>query len=207
MYIVVDTESTGLFDYKMPADAEGQPRMAEIAILFVDAALEIEREYRALIKPDGWIMPPETAEIHGLTQAILMEKGLPVREALDVYNEAIAEGRVMAAHNSQHDAKMLRAELRRAGLPDQFEAAPNLCTMRTLTDVCKIPYANGRKGYKFPKLSEACEFFGIEQQAQHSAYSDAMDCLQLMRRMKQIGVLPEGKVHYAKVPPAGKEVV
>lgn len=206
MYIVVDTESTGLFDYRAPADAPHQPRMAEIAILFANADLEVEREYRALIKPDGWVMPPEVTELHGLTQDMLMEKGVPVLEALTVYNEAIAEGRVMAAHNAQHDAKMLRGELRRAGLPDQFEDAPNLCTMRTLTDICQIPYANGRKGYKFPKLSEACAFFGIEQAAQHSAYSDAMDCLQLMRRMKQIGALPEAKVHYAKNPPTGKAV-
>lgn len=200
-YIVVDTEGSGLFDYKKPADAEGQPRMAEIVMLFVDTELEIERDYRAVIRPDGWVMPPEVAEINKLYHEFLMEHGVPVADALAVYNDAIAEGRVMAAHNAQHDAKQIRAELRRAGLPDKFEDAPNLCTMRTLTDVCRIPHANGRKGNKFPKLSEAMEFFGIPQTGEHTAYGDAMGCLQLMRRMKQMDILPTGAVHFAKNPP------
>lgn len=204
MYIIVDTENTGLFDYKAPADAPHQPRLAEISMIFADENLEVEREYTALIKPDGWVMPPEATEIHGLTHDMLMKKGIPAAEALQVYNAAIAERRVMAAHNAQHDAKQIRGELRRAGLPDLFEAAPNLCTMRSLVKVCQIPQ-QGRGGYKWPSLQEACDFFGITRHAPHQGRGDAMDVLMVMRRMKEIGVLPEAKVHYAKNPPAGKE--
>lgn len=201
MYIVIDSENTGLFDYKAPADAPHQPRLAELTMLYVSPELEIEREYNALIKPDGWTMPPEATEIHGLTHEMLMEKGVPVREALEAYTAAIAEGRAMAAHNAVHDAKQIRGELRRAGMPDQFESAPNLCTMRSLTDICRIPKANGHKGWKWPTLTEACDFLGIEQHAKHSSHGDAMAVFHLMRRMKQLGALPEAKVHFAKNPP------
>lgn len=202
MYIVCDTEGTGLFDYKLPAD--GQPRLAELSLVFANADLEVEREYTALIKPDGWVMPPETAEIHGLTQEILEEQGIPVLEALAVYQEAVAEGRVMAAHNAQHDSKQIRGELRRLGLPDEFENAPNLCTMRSLTKVIGLKQANSNRD-KFPSLQEACDFFGIERHGAHTGRGDAMDVLQVMRRMKQIGILPEARVHYAKTPPARKD--
>jgi len=200
-YIVCDTEGSGLFDYKRPADAEGQPRLAELVLIFVDEDMNIEREYQAYIKPDGWIMPDDTAKIHGLTQDILMEKGIPVVEAIAVYNEAVAEGRVMVAHNSQHDAKQIRAELRRAGMPDQFESAPNICTMRALTDVCKIPPNGGRGGYKWPKLSEAAVFFHFDEFGDHSAMNDARVCLKLLRKLKELDALPEAKVHLAKNPP------
>ncbi len=200
MYIIVDTEGTGLMDYKAPADAAGQPRMAELSLVFADAELEIQREYTAIIKPDGWTMPPETAEIHGLTQEILEEQGIPVREALDIYLEAITDSRVMAAHNAQHDAKQIRGELRRAGLPDQFESAPNLCTMRSLTKTIGLKQ-EGSNRPKWPSLQEACDFFGIERHSAHTGRGDAMDVLMVMRRMKQIGILPDAKVHYAKNPP------
>ena len=204
MYIVCDTEGSGLFDYKQPADADGQPRLAELSLVFADENLEVEREYTALIKPDGWIMPAETAEIHGLTQEILMEQGVPLAEALAVYQDAIAEGRMMAAHNAQHDAKQIRGELRRLGLPDMFEDAPNLCTMRSLIKVIGLKQEGSNRA-KWPSLQEACDFFGIERHGAHTGRGDAMDVLMVMRRMKAIGVLPEAKVHYAKNPPAGKE--
>lgn len=197
-YIVVDTEGTGLFDYKKPADADGQPRLASLSMIFANEAMEIEREYHVYIKPDGWEMTPGATAINGLTTEYLTGVGVPVREALDAYNEAVTEGRVMVAHNAQHDAKQLRAELRRAGMPDQFEAAPNICTMRGLTDVCKIPPNSGRGGYKFPKLSEASVFFGFENLGDHSARNDAHACLMLLRKMRELGVMPVAKVHYAK---------
>ena len=197
-YMIIDTEGTGLFDYKKPADAEGQPRLAEIAILFVNEALEIEREYHALVKPDGWTMPEATTKIHGLTQEMLEADGVPVSEILTVYNDGISEGRVFVAHNQQHDGKQLRAELRRAGLADNFETSPGFCTMRNLTDVVKIPPLGNRGGYKWPKLSECCVFFGMDEFGDHTAMNDAKACLGLLRKMRELGLPLAGQVHYAK---------
>ena len=197
-YIVVDTEGTGLFDYKQPADAPGQPRLAEIVMIFIDADLQVEREYHAYIKPDGWEMTPGATAVNGLTTEFLLANGVPIAEALAVYNEAIAEGRVMVAHNQQHDGKQVRAELRRAEMPDQFESAPGICTMRLLTAVCKIPPNGGRGSYKWPKLSEACVFFGLTEMGDHSAINDAKACLALLRKIRDLGLMPEGRVHYAK---------
>ena len=35
-YVVIDTETSGLFDFSKPADAEGQPRLASLAMVFLD---------------------------------------------------------------------------------------------------------------------------------------------------------------------------
>jgi DNA polymerase III epsilon subunit-like protein len=208
MYCIVDTEGSGLFRYKnedgspVPADAPGQPRLASLAMIFADADLNVEREYHAFVRPDGWEMPEATTKIHGLTQEFLLKNGVPVIEVLKEYTAAIESGRVLVAHNVQHDAKQLRAELRRAGLPDLFEQTPNFCTMRSLTNVCKIPPNGGRGAYKWPKLSEACVFFGMTEYGDHSSLNDARAVVGLMREMKKRGIkFPEAMVHFAKVAP------
>jgi DNA polymerase-3 subunit epsilon len=201
-YLIVDCETSGLPNFKAPADDPSQPWMASFAAIFVDADLVVEREYHTLIKPEGWAMSPEVTAVNGLTNERLMAEGVPVTEALAVYTGAIDEGRVVVAHNAQFDCKIARGVMRRLGMPDRFEQTRNICTMRALTDVCRIPPNGGRGGYKFPKLSEACVHFGFENLGDHSALNDARACLQLFRKMHELNVVPEAKIHLAKERPA-----
>lgn len=196
-YVVFDTETSGLFDFKLPADAEGQPRMASMTMIFVDENLEIEETKSFYIKPNGWVMNAETAAIHGLTQEFLMENGVPVEVALTAYLGAIEERRVMVAFNAQFDLKVVRGELRRAGMPDRFEETMNICVMRPMTKICNLPKANG-KGAKFPKLAEDMAYFGHQLEDAHTATADAMGALLVMRGLVVLGELPEPAVHYAK---------
>lgn len=200
-YAVIDTEGSGLFDFKRPADAEGQPRLAELVMIFLDDSLQVESEYQAYVRPDGWEMSPGATAVNKLTTEFLIENGRPIVDVLADYTAAIVGERVIVAHNAQHDCKTMRAELRRAGLPDLFEQTKNICTMRALTDVCCIPPAGGRGGYKFPKLSEACVYFDFPILGDHSALNDARAALQLFRKIVELGVCPEPAVHYAKNPP------
>lgn len=208
-YVIIDTEGSGLFRFKdetgnpVPADAPGQPRLAALAMIFLNEDLQIEREYQAYVRPDGWEMSPGATAVNKLTTEFLLTNGIPVRDVLTEFERAVVEappegGRVVVCHNAQHDLKQLRAELRRAGHPDLFEQTRNICTMRALTDICRIPPNGGRGGYKFPKLSEACVHFGFDLLGDHSALNDARACLQLFRKMHELGVVPEAKVHLAR---------
>lgn len=199
-YAVFDTEGTGLFRYDEPADAPGQPRMASLAIIYVNENMETEREYQVFIRPDvnDYAMTEGAQRAHGLTIEFLNEHGVPVTEALTEYSSAIDNGRIMVAHNASHDMKQIRAELRRAGMQDRFEQSPNLCTMRAMTDICKIPPRGGRGGYKWPALSEALLFIGSQSLGDHSAINDAKGALELLRYLKKHNAMPEAKIHYAK---------
>ncbi len=203
-WVVFDTETTGLFEFKdkatglpVPADAPGQPRMASFAAIICDAeGREIERVKR-FIKPDGWsIDGTDAAGVNGLTDAYLEEKGAPVAEVLDLWAGWIAAGLTVAAFNAQFDQKVMRAELRRAGRPDLFEETRAICLMRGLD-----PY--GKKGLPimrgFIKLVAACEWFGIVNEAAHDAMGDAEAARCLLARMIADGCCPEPKVHLAKV--------
>jgi len=199
-YAVIDTETSGLFDFSKPADAEGQPRLASLGLVLLNEDLTVESETETLVKPDGWEMGPEAGAVNGLTMERLNAEGVPIRQVLDRYTEIIKAGYVLAAWNSQFDSKLMRGELRRTGMPDLFEQTPNICVMRASTDVCCIPKKSG-KGWKFPKLSEACAFFKIEQPAAHSALGDARSAKDILLALQVLGKLPVPEVHYAKVPP------
>lgn len=198
-YLIIDTETSGLFDFRKPADADGQPRMCGVTMIPVtdEDDFDIAEGYTVLIKPDGWTVSPEITAINGLTTERCEAEGVPVREALDIYSEFIKAGRVVVAYNAQFDTKVLRGELRRAEMDDLFEQTPNICAMRA----CKalgIEKAGAKKG-GFPKLSDAYRhFYREDPPEQHTSLSDATTCLMVFKHLVKLGIAPEAAVHYAK---------
>lgn len=202
-YLIIDTETSGLFDFAKPADADGQPRLAELTgILFNTEAEDPDAisTIHHLVKPDGWSMNAEASAVNGLTDDILNERGQPVGDVLDIYCGLIEAGYIVVAHNAQYDTKVMRGELRRLGRPDLFERTPNICTMRAATPICAIPKATG-KGIKFPNLGEAYQHFtgeAIPPWEGSKALRDTHACFVVFKFLLSAGALPEAKVHYAK---------
>jgi DNA polymerase III epsilon subunit-like protein len=188
--VVFDTETTGLTDNKMPADHPSQPRLAHLAMVFVDRDLNIEKTQDIYVRPNGWEMSPEMLGINGLTTELLLQVGQPIDVVLDAYEAAIKAGRVMVAYGAQFDLKIMRGELRRAGRPDLFEETPNVCLMRAFKAYRKI--------YKGYKLSDACTYFGIPYERGHEAPADALMCLEVFRHLRPLGATPDPKVYYSK---------
>jgi DNA polymerase-3 subunit epsilon len=189
-WAVIDSETTGLFDYSKRADEDGQPWLASLAIITLTDDLREESVSDWFVKPDGWSMSEEAGKINGLTDAVLMERGVPVVEVLGEYVRLIDEGYVIAGFGVAYDLKVLRGALRRAGMPDRFEDTLSFCVMQALTDVCKVPRVKSR-GYKWPKLSEACNHFGIEQPAAHSSLGDTKSTAELLRKLADLNLLPQ----------------
>ncbi|MEW5421915.1 hypothetical protein HNS03_08340 [Amorphus sp. 3PC139-8] len=82
-YAVIDTETSGLFDFKLPADAVGQPRLAHLASIYVDENAEVLDRKDFYVRPDGWRMSAKATEINGLTTEFLRENGVPIGGVLD----------------------------------------------------------------------------------------------------------------------------
>lgn len=206
-YCVIDTEGSGLFQYKddqgrpVPADAPGQPRLAELAMLLLNEDLSVQEEWRGLVKPDGWTMHPDATAVNGLTTEYLLEHGKPVVEVLEVYEQVIREGYCIAAFNAQHDCKTMRAELRRAGRDDLFLQTKNVCLMRKSNG--PIPKRGGKKGW--PSLEEARDFLHIPHDGAHRAGADTASALVILRYLHAFR-FPDGspvdltpEVHFAKI--------
>ncbi len=189
---VIDTETNALPDLKRSADAEGQPRLAQLSMILLNVMGEIEGEQNFYVKPDGWSMSPETTAINGLTDKFLHEHGIPVRDVLEAYSQTILSGRYIIAFNAQFDAKMMRGELRRAGMPDLFEQTRNVCVMRKANGV--ILKADGKKGW--PSLDRCREVLGLSTVGAHGAVKDAYDALSVWRYLKDHGVDLTPEVHH-----------
>lgn len=196
-YLIIDTETSGLFDFSKQADAEGQPRMCSVAFIVLDEDGAFT-PYARLIKPDGWTISPDITAINGLTTEKCEAEGVPVREVLDHYTTLILAGHVLVTFNAQFDAKLMRGELRRARMPDLFEQTPNICLMRAAKNLGV--QKQGEKKSGFPKLSDLWfhYFPDVAQPAPHTAAGDAQAAFECFLRMRAADVLPAPEVHYAK---------
>lgn len=211
-FMTFDTETTGLppraprGSAPIPADDPRQPRMASFAAVFQDAMGGVMARQKFFVKPDGWTMAyfddlaraegktPASA-INGLTDEILNEKGLPVALPLNLYSEAILAGLTPIAFNKLFDLKIMRGELRRAGMPDLFEQTKAICAMAALDPYADRGLCMSRPG--FVKLSVACEHFGITNADAHDAMGDADATGEIVAILIRDGLLPEGAVVYS----------
>lgn len=200
-YIVTDTEGSGIFDYRKPADAPGQPRMAALGLILCTDDLVIEEQHAFLIRPDGWTFDnsSDAAKINGLTHERLMDEGVSAKDALRVYGDAIDARRIVVGYNVLHDLKQLRAEMRYVGYPDRFMQTRHLCVMQGCRKMVDARTPDGRK--KAPKLHEACAYFGIDQgTGGHTSGGDAMSALLILRKLRELGEMPAYTDPYDKGP-------
>lgn len=211
-YMTFDVETTGLPPRAprgaapIPADDPRQPRMASFAAVFQDALGNVMARQKFFVKPEGWTMAyfddlarakgnlPASA-INGLTDEKLNAEGVPVALPLDVYSEAILAGLTPIAFNAVFDKKIMRGELRRAGMPDLFEQTKAICAMAALNPYAQRGLCMSRPG--FVKLSVACEFFGIVNADAHDAMGDADATAEIVAILIRDGLLPEGAVVYS----------
>lgn len=199
-YLVIDTETSGLFDFKKPADDPSQPHLASLAMIWADEEGHETDRMNLYVKPDGWRMSAEAYAVNGLSTEFLEENGKPIDLVLDIYSRNVRSGLVVAAFNAQFDCKMMRGELRRAGRDDLFTVTKNTCLMRGLK-----PYKDQGLAIKngaFVKLSVACEFFGIHNTSPHSAMADAKAAQEILSILIRDRNLIPPQVHFAKEKPA-----
>jgi DNA polymerase-3 subunit epsilon len=177
MFLVIDTETTGLPNDRLAADAPGQPRVASVALLYADDDMELQHEWHGLIRPDGWEMPPEAQRINGLSIERLVAEGVTILYPLAMYSRAIDEGRIVVAHNIHFDTKMMRGELRRAGMDDRYGRTQTICTMKLGRRFC----SRGNLATVFQELNgPSLEDMG----SAHDALNDARACLMILRRLR-----------------------
>jgi len=199
-YAAIDSEGSGLFDWKKPADAPGQPRMAALGMVLLDDDLNIESKHSWLIKPNGWTFDDnsEAAKVNGLTHARLMAEGVDAMEPLLAVKSMIFDRRIWVGFNPTHDMKSFRAESRIVGLPDLYMQTRYICVMqgsRALVDARTI---DGKK--KVPKLEEACAYFGIEieEKGAHTGIGGAERAAQILIKLRDLGCMPPFKDPYEK---------
>lgn len=115
---------------------------------------------------------PSALAVHGFSVQKLKELSLG-KGFCDFYDEISADfekSDLICAHNTNFDFSFMRKEYERLG--QTFYVNNEFCSMKKSTPICKLLRKSG-SGYKYPKLSELCDFIGISD-ADISMQADAL---------------------------------
>jgi DNA polymerase-3 subunit alpha len=189
MYIIFDTETTGLPKrYDAPVhDTDNWPRAVQLAWQIHDQWGELVEQKSVLIQPDGFDIPYDSEQIHGISTALAEAEGVPLAEALEDFNLALSKARFVVGQNVDFDINVMGAEFYRAGFDTSLLELSVLdtCTEKT-AKLCQIPGGRGG-GFKLPTLTELHEYLFKEPFAEaHNASADveatARCFLELLRK-------------------------
>ena len=134
-------------------------------------------------------------DVHGLTAAVLAERGMPLADVLRQFSVALRrlrhDGGLLVAHLLENDAALLQGELQRAGAVDDAALLTDLAT----DGVCTMQAAAAQQRFRGGsvaaalmqrsdeqlrqsfnhrlyaiKLSNACRMYGVVQPAEKEGY-------------------------------------
>lgn len=188
MYLVFDTETTGLPPYAMGRKGYISPkhfvewnncRVVQLAWMVVNDTHEIVATRDFLIRPRDFTIPEESTRIHGITQEKACSEGVSIKEALRAFLEDLPKVDVLVAHNIDFDIHVVLAELYRAKMDTQsLLRLPTYCTMK-----------EGSTRYeKWCKLGELYEKYFHQKPdiVQHRACNDVMLCYTVYKHQRSI---------------------
>ena len=175
MYLIFDTETTGLPKrWNAPlSDSENWPRCIQIAWQIHDAKGAVVSHEDYLIRPDGFTIPFDSEQVHGISTALAEAQGVALAEVLDQFQAALDQVDYVVGHNVSFDRNIMGAEFLRSGRTDLLEgkAVIDTCTEETAT-LCQLPGGRGGK-FKLPTLSELYHFLFQESfEEAHNATAD-----------------------------------
>jgi len=191
MYLFFDTETTGLpVNWNAPiSDLDNWPRLVQIAWLQYDYKGNKVSERNYIIKPEGFIIPEEASQIHGISTERALKEGVLLKEVLEEFSSTIDKATCLVAHNMNFDEKIVGAEFLRERIRNSLSETERICTMKASTDYCKLP---GNYGYKWPKLSELhIKLFKNDFEEAHDAAVDIAACAKCFWELKSRGIIKE----------------
>lgn len=173
-----DTETSGLPDFKKRASDPSQPHIVQLAAILTDWQGAVLESHNVIVKPEGWEIPKEVSDIHGITPEIALDAGIIEPLAISLIWGMILKTNLLVAHNLTFDKFMLRIAARRFGLlkdeqGEWWTNLPHFCTMHNTTALCNIPGKIVGGAPKWPKLQEAYQhIFGQPFEDAHDAMAD-----------------------------------
>lgn len=173
---IFDTETTGLPDWKNASEAEHQPHMVEIAAILHNDQGAVIDSFKAIIRPDGWVIPDELVQIHGISQEMAEDVGIPEAEALEGFLALYERAGIRAAHNATFDDRIVRIALMRYQDEERADWFKTHTTKFCTCNSSRTPVGLG----KLPTLAEAYKHFTGEDLVEaHRAMPDAQACARI----------------------------
>jgi DNA polymerase III subunit alpha len=200
MFLIFDTETTGLprnFDAPV-TDLDNWPRCVQLAWQLHDDAGNLISHKSVIIRPEGFTIPFNAVEVHGITTERALKEGEALNDVLAEFIEVLGQTKFLCGHNIEFDLNILGAEFIRAGAENHFSGKGVLDTKcDSTTEFCAIPGGKGGK-FKWPTLTELyTKLFSETFDAAHNAAFDVNATARIFFEVLKRGIM--------KVPGLSKE--
>lgn len=180
---IFDTETTGIPEWQKPSGDDCQPHLVQLAAHQVDVENEkVIQTMDVIIKPDGWEIPQETIDVHGITMEHAMDVGIPEKMALEMFLE-LWGGNLRVAYNTTFDNRMIRIGTKRyfdESVINAWKEGEYECAMIASKKAMGLS--------KNQKLGVAYKHFtGKDLQDAHTAIADVNACMEIYFAIKNAG--------------------
>lgn len=188
-----DTETTGIPErsWNWDTDFEQYPHVVQIAWLH---GCKVETH---IIRPDGWEIPQETVDVHGITTEYALEHGEPFASVVDMFIQDCHDAGLICGHNIHFDTSIIKANILRELGREYYDAndvenalykGKRIDTMRPTMKWVDARMANGR--LKFPNLSELySRCFPGESFPAHDALEDVKAVAKCLPVILELGLV------------------
>lgn len=178
LILAYDFETSGIPDWHEPSGSPQQPHIVQAGALLVDAQTrQTVSSLDVIVRPDGWEIPQEVVDIHGITTEHASRVGVPEKVALDMLLALWRACDLRVGHSQQFDARIARIAIKRYhddDLADEWKAGAAECTGWLARPIMGIA------GRRMPKLSDAYEhFLDKPLEGAHTAMGDARAAMDL----------------------------
>ena len=163
-----DTETTGLPEWQLPSDDPAQPHIVQLAATLVHPITgKTIQTLDCIIKPEGWVIPNETIDIHGITNEQAMDEGIPENLALEMFL-AMRANYERIAYNKTFDQRIIRIAAKR------YSDEPTMEKWAIKDDHhCSMRMAQSVLGGRNPKLVDSYKALtGKTLEGAHNALND-----------------------------------
>ena len=216
--LIFDLETTGLPPKTRYGDtvSANQPdkysncRVVQICWIIDNVSKPSESFERSfIVKPNGFTIPSESTDIHGISHDRAISEGTDLIEVLrSLYNDLVLyPPKRVVCHNLAFDTTVLASELYRlkllprsdhndliSHLLDVMENSQAVCTMKIGRDICKLPFPNSANRtrntadcWKNPTLTELYKYLsGKDLEGAHDATVDTRCCAECYKLLKEL---------------------
>lgn len=195
MYLLIDTETSGLLKRGVPLELPEQPWIVSIAAQLIDSEGNELASLNTRIRAAGRSIADDAKAVHGISSREAGRGGVAEKSALRLLcgsQSLCSQARFVIGHGLQFDKDVITGSLMRNGWEAAVWLRPGLqfcCTMLAAAPFCKLPSEHDSGGYRWPSLDDACRILlGQEPRAgHHTAMDDLGRCRELFFWLRSHG--------------------
>ena len=203
---VFDPETTGLPQTKIinPFTLHQWPHIVQFSYVIYDSSLNniVESKDYVIKLPESILIPEESTKIHGITNEISNENGIPINEVLNEFFYYLRGVDRIIGHNIEFDINIIKVELLRIINKNSLTKEQSKlykydlhfltnfnnisCTLKDSIQFCNIQLIDkyGKPYLKYPKLIELHEkLFSKSPSNLHNSFNDILVTLRCFMKL------------------------